>query len=86
MLWIPSAFAHPGYPTHIYGPVLAFILTFVFPYVFVAYYPAHHFFKIPVQGFPGFFAYLTPVVAALTLAGAVAFWSFNLRRYQSSGR
>ena len=34
---------------------------------------------------PGSFAYLTPVVAAVSTAIAVAFWSFGLRHYQSTG-
>jgi ABC-2 type transport system permease protein len=73
------------YPAHIYSRALAFVITFVFPYAFIAYYPTLHFFQIDVEMFPGVFAYLTPVVAVASTAIAVAFWSFGLRHYQSTG-
>jgi ABC-type uncharacterized transport system permease subunit len=64
---------------------LAFVITFVFPYAFVAYYPTLHFFQIDIEMLPGVFAYLTPVVAVASTTVAVAFWSFGLRHYQSTG-
>ncbi len=86
MMWIPGAFFNISYPIHIYGPALSFVLTFVFPYAFIAYYPTLHFFQLPVPtGFPGAFAYLTPLAAAFTTLVALGFWSFGLRHYQSTG-
>ncbi|MCL5996544.1 MAG: ABC transporter permease [Chloroflexi bacterium] len=73
------------FPTHIYGRVFAFVLTFVFPYAFMAYYPTHVFFQIDVQIFSSVFPYLSPLVALTLLCGAMAFWRFGLMRYQSSG-
>ena len=85
--WLPAAFreAPALYPVHIYGPSLSFALTFVFPFAFVAYYPAHHFLgrEVPIYGQA--LVYWAPVVAAVSMAIAVAFWSVGLRRYQSSG-
>lgn len=85
--WLPDAFreAPALYPVHIYGPFLLFALTFIFPFAFVAYYPAHHFLgrEVPIYGQA--LVYLAPVVAAVSMAIAVAFWSVGLRRYQSSG-
>jgi len=87
LFWIPDAFLEsvPYYPAHIYSRALVFAITFVFPYAFMAYYPTLHFFQVKVEMFPGFFAYLTPIVAAASTAIAVAFWSFGLRHYQSTG-
>jgi ABC-2 type transport system permease protein len=73
------------YPAHIYSRALGFVLTFILPYAFIAYYPTLHFFQLDVEGFPRTFAYLTPVVAVVSTAIAVAFWSFGLRHYKSTG-
>ncbi len=73
------------YPAHIYGPVFAFILTFVLPYAFMAYYPTHYFFQLKPEMYSSLFPYLPPLVAGLTLAVAYVFWSVGLRNYQSSG-
>jgi len=87
LLYIPDAFLESVlyYPAHIYNRALAFFITFIFPYAFMAYYPTLYFFQIDVEMFPGVFAYLTPVVAVVSTAVAVAFWSFSLRHYQSTG-
>ena len=87
LLYVPTAFLSSLtlYPVHIYGRALAFVLTFVLPYAFMAYYPTLHFFQLDVEGFPGFLAYLTPVVAVVSTAIAVAAWSVGLRHYQSTG-
>jgi ABC-2 type transport system permease protein len=84
--FVPESFlVSVGYPIHIYSRALAFTITFVFPYAFMAYFPTLYFFQIDVEMFPGFFVYLTPIVAVLSTAIAVAFWSFGLRHYQSTG-
>ena len=85
--WFPDAFRDSTlyYPAHIYSRALVFVITFCFPYAFIAYYPTLHFFQAEVEMFPGVFAYGTPVVAVTSTAIAVAFWSFGLRHYQSTG-
>jgi ABC-2 type transport system permease protein len=85
--YIPSAFLHSAtyYPAHIYGRALRFLITFVFPYAFMAYYPTLYFFQMDVEVFPAFFMYMTPVVAVVSLAIALGFWSVGLRHYQSTG-
>jgi ABC-2 type transport system permease protein len=85
--YIPDAFREsvPYYPAHIYSRALSFTITFVFPYAFMAYFPTLYFFQIEVEMFPGVFAYLTPVVAVVSTAIAVAFWSFGLQHYKSTG-
>lgn len=86
-MWIASAFLFPTarYPLHIYGKPIAALLTFIFPYGFMAYYPAHHFMGFAPQDFPAFFAYLSPLVAVLAVAVGLTAWTLGLRRYQSSG-
>jgi len=87
LLWIANSFLFPTarYPIHIYGRVFIAVLTFVFPYGFMAYYPAHHFLGIVPGGFPVFFVYLSPLVAVITLLIGLGFWSLGLRHYQSTG-
>ncbi len=87
LLYVPTTFlsALTSYPIHIYGRVLVFVMTFVLPYAFMAYYPTLHFFQLDVEGFPRFLAYLTPVVAAASMVIAYVVWMFGLRHYQSTG-
>lgn len=87
LLWLPETLqgASSLYPVHIYGPFLSFVLTFVFPFAFIAYYPAHHFLGETVPIYGQALVYLAPVVAAAMLAGAIAFWSAGLRHYRSTG-
>lgn len=73
------------FPVHIYGRALAFTITFVFPYAFMAYFPTVYFFSFDVEMFPRVFTYLTPVVAVVSAAVAVGFWSIGLKHYQSTG-
>ncbi len=85
--WIARAFHLPTarYPIHIYGRVFAALLTFIFPYGFIAYYPAQHFLQLASADYPAFFPYLSPLVAAITLLVALTLWSLGLRHYQSTG-
>jgi len=73
------------YPVHIYDKIFPFILTFIFPYAFIAYYPTHYFFDLDVEIFSGYFPYVTPLVAMLSLLMALLFWSRGLKNYESSG-
>lgn len=84
-LWIVEALLYPTarYPLHIYGPVLASFLTFVFPFGFIAYYPAQHF--LGLGSHSGLLPYLSPLVALAAAGIAWGFWSLGLRHYQSTG-
>ncbi len=85
--WIPDTFLFPTarYPLHIYGRIFLTVFTFVFPFGFMAYYPAHHFLGILPTGLPAFFIYFSPLVALVLLAVGFGFWSLGLRHYQSTG-
>jgi ABC-2 type transport system permease protein len=74
-----------NYPLHIYGRVFPFVMTFIFPFAFMAYYPTHYFFHQPSTLFSPWMPYLTPLAATLSLAVAWSFWSFGVKHYQSSG-
>jgi ABC-2 type transport system permease protein len=50
------------YPVHIFGRTIQFILTFIFPYAFMAYYPTHYFFNMKVEIFYNIFPYITPSI------------------------
>lgn len=69
------------YPMTIYGPLLRFILTWLIPFGFVAFYPATVLF-LPV---PPVIGWLAPLIALGTLLAAYRFWLFGLSKYQSTG-
>jgi ABC-2 type transport system permease protein len=70
------------YPMPIFNSVIQFILRWVIPFAFVAFYPATYFFERTEFIL---FCYLTPVVALLSLCVAAAAWSFGVSRYCSVG-
>ena len=74
-----------NYPLQIYGRFFPFIMTFIFPFAFMAYYPTHYFFRLNVEIYPNYFTYLTPLVALVSWLIAFGFWSVGLRYYQSTG-
>ncbi len=75
-----------SYPMHIYQQWMRAIFTFVIPMAFINYYPALLLLSKPDPfGLPRWIPLLSPVVAALAFGGAVAFWRFGVRHYQSSG-
>ena len=70
------------YPTPIFSRVLQFILSFVIPFAFVAFYPATHFFKR--EGF-AWLCYGTPLMALCCCSVAAWAWQFGVSRYESTG-
>lgn len=74
------------YPIGIYGKIASFVLSFLIPLGFIAYYPASFLLgKAESVLFSPYLAVLTPVFAAVFLAIAVKFWQFGLRNYKSTG-
>ncbi|NPV08679.1 MAG: ABC transporter permease [Anaerolineae bacterium] len=75
-----------SYPMHIYNRWLARFFTFVVPAAVQVYYPALYFLGKPDPlGMPAFVSFLAPVTGFGCLALSFAFWSFGVRRYQSTG-
>jgi ABC-2 type transport system permease protein len=75
-----------SYPTTIYPNWIIGIFTYVFPFIFLNYYPALYFMDKPDPlGMPVFAPFLAPVAAGAMLLAAAWFWRFGLRHYQSTG-
>lgn len=70
------------YPLPVFNNVIQFILRWIVPFAFVAFYPATHFLKR--QGFE-LFCYLTPFVAIVSASIAALAWTIGVRSYQSTG-
>lgn len=70
------------YPLPIFNRLIQFILSWIVPFAFVAFYPATHFFKR--QGYE-FFCYFTPLMAVICLCFAWLAWQFGVSRYESTG-
>ncbi|MEM3486052.1 MAG: ABC-2 family transporter protein [Candidatus Methanomethyliaceae archaeon] len=69
------------YPMTIYGPWLRFILTWLIPFGFVAFYPA----TVLFSEVPSKIGKLTPLIALGAFLSAYRFWIFGLSKYQSTG-
>lgn len=70
------------YPMTIYSKVLMFVLTYIIPFGFTAFYPAMYFFD--GRGY-GVMAIATPLVAIIACLIAYRFWLFGLKAFASTG-
>ncbi|RCX20595.1 ABC-2 type transport system permease protein [Fontibacillus phaseoli] len=70
------------YPMNIFGKGIRFVLTFIIPYGFTAFYPAAWF--LEDSGYRHT-AVWTPVVAFLSVAIAYLFWKRGLRSFTGTG-
>ncbi|RMG44418.1 MAG: ABC transporter permease, partial [Candidatus Dadabacteria bacterium] len=70
------------YPLPIFNDIIQFILRWIVPFAFVAFYPATHF--LNRSGFETF-CYATPVVAIVLVFLARLFWQLGVARYSSTG-
>jgi len=70
------------YPLSIYDAWIRFVLSFVIPFAFATFFPTIRFLKRPefVREF-----WAVPLVAALTVAIALAAWNSGVKRYHSTG-
>jgi ABC-2 type transport system permease protein len=75
------------YPISIYSRGVRLLLAFVFPFAFMNYFPATFFLHKSESGLslPPAIGLLTPLIGALFVAVAYAFWRFGLNRYQGVG-
>lgn len=71
-----------GYPATIYGPKIRFILSWIIPYAFTAFYPS-----MEVLGRSQYakYVWLTPVVGAVFMGLGVLAWRSGTRVYESTG-
>lgn len=69
------------YPMTIYPALVRFLLTFVLPYGFLAFYPAAGIMRDEFSTL----ALLTPLVGLITFAVGLILWRFGLARYEGAG-
>lgn len=69
------------YPISLYPKLIGFILTWIFPYAFVSFYPADYFFGKEY----GILSCLTPVIAVVLWVIALKVWNLGLKNYSSTG-
>jgi len=75
-----------SYPMHIYAQWMRTMFTFVIPMAFINYYPALYLLSKPDPlGLPPWMPFLSPLVAVGAFLGALAFWRFGVKHYQSTG-
>ncbi len=79
-VWNLIAFGR--YPLTIYSGFVQFLLSWIIPFGFAAFYPS-----VRLLGRPEFrvHAWLVPVVAAAFLTMAIALWNRGVREYSSTG-
>ena len=70
------------YPTPIFNSTIQFILRWVVPFAFVAFYPATHF--LGRDEFRSL-CFTTPLVAVAAASVATLSWMFGVSRYSSTG-
>ena len=74
------------YPISIYNKAVQIILTFIFPYAFISFYPVQYFLhKTDFLMFPSYIQYLSPFVGIALFVLAYQFWGFAINHYQSTG-
>ena len=74
------------YPISVYRKLFRRFFMFVVPLGSVCYFPAVRIIgKVDPLGFPGFFAWISPIGGLLFLLIALLFWRFAQRRYTSTG-
>lgn len=88
---VANAFTYGGnlvtqFPLSIFGPWLRRLFAYVVPLGFVNYFPALYILdKEDPTGAPAALRYLSPLVAAASVALAIAVWRAAVRRYRSTG-
>lgn len=80
LLWNVNNYGR--YPTAIYNRTLRMLLSWIFPFAFVGFYPAAYFLRR--EAFLTW-SLLTPVMGAAAFSIAVAVWRAGIRRYQGTG-
>ncbi|GFN30059.1 ABC transporter permease [Paenibacillus xylaniclasticus] len=75
-----------NYPISIYNKFIKIILTFVFPYAFINFYPAQYFLdKENGNLFSPIFQYMTPIVGILFFIISYLVWKKGVNSYQGTG-
>ncbi|SCZ09503.1 ABC transporter permease [Alkaliphilus peptidifermentans] len=73
------------YPISIYHRWVQIFLTFIVPYGFVNYYPAHVFLNKGDVVFNEYLKYGTPIVGVIVFAFSYLIWNVGINKYSSAG-
>lgn len=68
------------YPIDIYNGFIKFLITYILPFAFVAYYPTMNY-----LGMDKYMIWLSPVIAIVLWIVAVNIWNWALKKYRSTG-
>ncbi|WP_434438477.1 ABC transporter permease [Lentzea sp. E54] len=78
--------AFTSYPINVYSRPLRWLMAFVVPGAFVAYYPSLALLgREDPLGLPGWVGWTSPLVAALAAGVAALVWRFAVRHYRGTG-
>ncbi|MDX8032441.1 ABC-2 family transporter protein [Lentzea sp. BCCO 10_0856] len=78
--------AFTSYPINVYSAPLRWVMAFIVPGAFVAYYPSLALLgREDPLGLPGWVGWTSPLVAALAAAVAGLVWRFAVRHYRGTG-
>jgi ABC-2 type transport system permease protein len=78
--------AFTSYPINVYARPLRWLMAFVVPGAFVAYYPSLALLgKQDPLGLPGWVGWTSPLVAVLAATAAGLVWRFAVRHYRGTG-
>ncbi|MGW6931195.1 ABC transporter permease [Lentzea sp. NPDC054927] len=78
--------AFTSYPINVYSAPLRWVMAFIVPGAFVAYYPSLALLgREDPLGLPGWVGWTSPLVAALAAAVAGFVWRFAVRHYRGTG-
>lgn len=68
------------YPVDIYNGFIKFLVIFILPFTFVAYYPTMNY-----LGMDKYMIYLSPLIAIILWIIAISVWNWALKKYRSTG-
>ena len=80
MFYMVNDFAK--YPVSIYNNAVKFIITYIIPFAFTAYYPAEY---ILTGNNPLFNIGLTIVISLILMVIGIFVWNKGIRAYESAG-
>jgi len=74
------------YPISVYNKAVQIVLTIIFPFAFVNFYPAQYFLeKSDFLMFSPIIQFLSPLVAIILFVGSYLFWISGIKHYNSTG-
>jgi ABC-2 type transport system permease protein len=74
-----------NYPISIYPGILKIMLTVVFPWAFVSYYPSLYILDKMSGNWDFILAMLSPFIGVLIFVMSLFFFYYSMRRYESCG-